>query len=216
MTTCDRGAAARLGWALALAAGALGATEAASGADPPPPAPLPAPLLPAEVQDNELIFAAGGGGWAATGGDAAGGLAEAWVGLMNRALPWLDAELAAGVAAMIWDGALTQRSRGREASRAVLWGAGLRVSGRAHAPALGGLGLEAGARVGLFTAPLVGTLTRVELEVGASWDCWRDARTHGALSLLYMVPLWEGLSHEPGVDFSGQVQLATLRFSLGF
>jgi hypothetical protein len=175
------------------------------------------PTLPAvRAQDNELIISAEGGGWGAPA--RAGASAALWIGLMNRAWDWLDAELAMGALALLGgdDDTFSQGWRGRSHQQRSLWGGAIRGGVRAHSASLGGLGIEAGLRVSVLAAPLQGTLTRAEVEVGLSIDCWRSDRDHGVASILYLIPLWEGLTQEPGLDFTDPVHAVQARFSFGF
>lgn len=177
------------------------------------------PLPPAALQDNELILGLESGAWFAQDEAAhktqAGGSAAVWVGLLNRVFAWLDAELAMG-AVLLWSSdAITQTSPQRSAERFVMPGGAIRLGARLLWPSTG-LGLDTGLRAGVYAAPLAGAFARVELEVGLSLDLWRDPREHGTVSILYGLPLWDGLTQEPGMPFEGWTHHLFVRGWIGF
>ena len=176
------------------------------------------------IQDNELILGVAAGGIIFSARDDSGeqtlhggGHHELFfLGLMNRGLPWLDAELAMTFSALWFtDGGLEQSHRGAVHHARFLPGFALRGSAYLRVPSLPyrlGLGVVGS----LYPAPAIGTLLRAELEPSFGVDLMRTAQEHLSLDFIYGLPLFDDFTTESGLSIEPLIHRLSVRASYGF
>lgn len=190
------------------------------------PSTLRAQDPPLPIQDNELILGVGLGPIfvddvnpdpRAERRSRVGIHLELELGLMNRATSWLDGEIAIHFAGFyLAQEGFRQVDRGDLIERNFLPGAQLRASGMLHLPAWPWLRLGTGLLTGIFAAPALGTLARLDIEALFSVELMRDAEHHLSLISAYGIPLVDDLNQETGMTLTGHTHRLTLRLTYGF